>query len=140
MNALPPPLPHAVRTQAERLILVCSAAGAALGGFYLLAVSVCGAVWPCAWKSVTSLPCAGCGGTRAALSLASGDWAGALALNPGAVLLFGVLLALNAYAVLTVAGVLQPLRPVFLRGARWRIAVVAVFAANWIYLLVAGRV
>jgi hypothetical protein len=37
---------------------------------------------PCLWKTLFSVPCLGCGLTRAALLLARGDVGGAAAMNP----------------------------------------------------------
>lgn len=86
------------------------------------------------------MPCAGCGGTRATSMLLVGDLSGALAMNPGAVLaaVFAAVLALYASVVLVFR--LEPLRLPVLRGAMWRFAVLLALAANWIYLLVAGRI
>ena len=39
-------------------------------------------LWICPFRAVTSLPCPGCGLTRAASALASGQWSAALAYHP----------------------------------------------------------
>lgn len=92
----------------------------------------------CPVKSLTGWPCPGCGSARAALALAGFDPAGALAANP---------LAALAWALLVVgglaAGLLSFLRPLpaepraLPAAARW--ALVLAFAANWAYLVWAGR-
>ena len=61
-------------------------------------------VSPCVFHSLTGLPCALCGGTRAARALMSGDFARAVAVNAIAIpamavlLLSGVILILEAIA------------------------------------------
>ncbi len=42
-------------------------------------------VWPCGFREASGLPCAMCGGTRAAGALAAGDWREALEWNALAV-------------------------------------------------------
>jgi hypothetical protein len=73
------------------------------------------------------------------LLLASGEWSGALALNPAAVLLVPLLVAVNLYAIAVLVRRFEPWRPAFLRGGVWRWAVAAVLLGNWLYLLAAGR-
>jgi len=128
-----------VRTKTERLILAVVAAFAFVGAMLLLARRAGLSPSFCTWKGVTGLPCAGCGGTRATSLLLVGDLGGALAMNPGAVFaaLFASVLALYASVVLVFR--LEPLRLPLLRGKMWRFAVLLALAANWIYLLVAGR-
>lgn len=138
--AQPPLLPWQIRTGPERLILIFAACSAVVGSGLLLSLRIGAAGWPCVWKSVCGIPCAGCGGTRAVSLLLCGAWEQALALNPGAVaaVLGLALIALYASAVLVFR--LQPLRPALLRagGLRWFAA--SLLAANWIYLLVCARV
>jgi len=69
-----------------------------------------------------------------------GDLGGALAMNPGAVLAAVFAAALALYASVVLVFRLEPLRLPVLRGAMWRFAVLLALAANWIYLLVAGRI
>lgn len=135
-----PPLPWGVRTGPERLVLVFAVASA-LGGLLLLMARHFGVVaHVCLWKHVTGLPCAGCGGTRAADALLHGDLAAAFVMNPAVSMGILLLVLLAAYAWGVLFFQLEPLRPVFLRGRGWRVAVLATVAANWIYLLWAGRV
>ncbi len=93
----------------------------------------------CPLHALTGVPCPGCGSTRAALALLSGDPVGALAMNP----LFTL-----AFAGGALSGVVAPLwvlargpLPVALgaRGpGRVRAALVAVIALNWAYLILRG--
>lgn len=68
-----------------------------------------------------------------------GDLGGALAMNPGAVFAALFAAALAVYASVVLLFRLEPLRLPVLRGKMWRFAVLLALAANWIYLLVAGR-
>ncbi|MEX1117496.1 MAG: DUF2752 domain-containing protein [Terrimicrobiaceae bacterium] len=79
----PPPLPLGKSERSGRLLFFGCLAG-------LVAWLI---IWPqgapspafCAFHSMTGLPCAFCGGTRAVRSLAEGNWERALYLNPLAV-------------------------------------------------------
>lgn len=136
---IPPPLPWNVRTRLERLVLVFGAASAFWGLLLLMAHHFGVVAHVCLWKRVTGLPCAGCGGTRAADALLHGDLVAAFVMNPAVsagILLFALL---AAYACGVLLFRLKPLRPALLRGQGWRAAVLATLAANWIYLLLAGR-
>lgn len=136
---VPPPLPWVVRTQAERTILLCSAAAFVAGGLVLLVAASNALPLRCAWHSMTGLPCPGCGSTRSLLCLIRGEWLDALAMNPGAVLGLMVLFALNIYAASVLLFRFEPWRlSCAWQGWRWLVA--ASFAANWVYLLMAGRV
>lgn len=134
--SVPPPLPWAVRTGPERLILAVSAAALLLAGFVAVAGFVLPGGWVCGWKSWTGLPCAGCGGTRALQFLGSGRWSEALCLNPGAVLGAAILALANAYALAVLVFRRQPWRPHF---PAWRWAIAGGVAANWVYLLAVSR-
>lgn len=128
------------QTQAERTILLVAAAAGVLGAALVIAVSLGWKLKLCVWKSVTGLPCAGCGATRSMLCLAHGQWSEALALNPGAVL--GVALggALSIYAAAVLLLRLDPWRPAWINARRgcWLLAGAA--AINWAYLIAAARV
>jgi len=92
----------------------------------------------CPLKLVSGLPCPTCGATRTALALAEFDPWTAVRLNPlvtGAwLLLIGGGLAALAY---TQIGRSLPTLPKRLPMAL-RVAVVAVVAVNWVYLMLAG--
>ncbi|MCL5270779.1 MAG: DUF2752 domain-containing protein [bacterium] len=96
----------------------------------------------CLFRLATGCPCPLCGGTHAAAALAHGAWGEAWRFNPlaaagaaGA----GVYVAYAAMAVLANRRV-RATRPLG-RAAGWamRFATGAVVAANWLYLLLAGR-
>ncbi len=132
----PPPLPWAVRTAPERWILIVSAAGVVLFGG-IAALSVFGSTgWICAWRELTGLPCAGCGGTRSLLLLLSGRWMATAQLNPGAALAAMLLVLANLYAAAVLVFRREPWRP-RVRGWRWWVG--GGIAANWLYLLVVSR-
>ena len=137
---VPPPLPWQVRTAPERLILVFAAAAAFVGALLWLAHYSGLGLSLCAWKGMTGLPCAGCGGTRSVAMLLHGDVNSALAMNPAAIVAVAGTLLLTIYAGVVVACRLEPLRPSFLRPKFWRFALLGLLVANWIYLLLAGRV
>lgn len=137
---VPPPLPWEVRTAPERLILVFAAAAAFVGAMLWLAHYSGLGLSLCTWKGITGLPCAGCGGTRSVAMLLGGDVYPALAMNPAAVVAMVGTLLVTIYAGLVVACRLEPLRPTFLRAKFWRFALLGLLVANWIYLLLAGRV
>ena len=94
----------------------------------------------CAIKSMSGIPCATCGSTRAFARLFDLDLAGALAMNPFTTIV-ALLIAVWALADL----VLLPRRKALRVGfsppvGRWvRILAFGAFIANWIYLLAVGR-
>jgi len=90
----------------------------------------------CMFKRVTGYPCATCGGTRAAMTLAKGDVLGAVQLNPLATLLVIGAPLLLAWWVLVPPGATA--------AGRWgrrvrpdvQVAILlAVVIANWAYVL-----
>lgn len=94
----------------------------------------------CAFKAVTGLPCMTCGTTRAFARLFTLDLPGAVSMNPLAV---AVALALVPWGVADL--VLLPRgRAVSLEVSPGlapvvRVAALTLVAANWAYLIVAGR-
>jgi hypothetical protein len=94
----------------------------------------------CVFKGLTGLPCPTCGSTRALGRLAVFDLAGAAAMNPLATLAFGLV---AAWAVVDL--VLLPRRRALSLEVeprlawRLRIAALALFLANWVYLLAVRR-
>lgn len=93
---------------------------------------------PCPLKTITSVPCPGCGTTRAALALARFDPAAAIRFNPLATVAAVLLVAGGLVAgALALAGHKVPHRLPRLPLAV-RLAVVAALGGNWLYLVYAG--
>lgn len=98
---------------------------------------------PCVLKTATGIPCAFCGGTRAALAWARLDFAAAVAWNPLVGIGVWVFGAWWIYCVFAVA----TRRPNRLRldlSARrnlrmFQIAVISALLANWAYVIATGR-
>ena len=135
-SSSPPPLPWKFRTAPERGFLTFAPAAVLVVIAFLLASQYLHLPWVCAWRGMTDLPCAGCGGTRAAVLVWQGEWWRALILNPGVVLGSVVLAAASVYALAVLLFRIEPWRPRF-SGWRWLLA--AVVAANWLYLLTVSR-
>jgi hypothetical protein len=94
----------------------------------------------CAFKAVTGLPCLTCGTTRAFARLATLDLRGAIAMNP---LASAVALALVPWGAADLA-LLRRERALALEispavAPVVRVAAIAIVAANWAYLIAAGR-
>lgn len=136
-TSAPPPLPWAVRSGAERTILLVVAGALVAGGLYLLAAALTGSGWVCAWKSSTGWPCASCGGTRSLALLAAGEWREAVKLNPGVMALVAGVVVAAMYAAAVLVFRFEPWRP---RMPAWRWVLGAAFVLNWVYLVWAGRV
>lgn len=95
---------------------------------------------PCFLRTVTGIPCPGCGGTRAFASLAQGDAARAFAHNPLVVAAAGLVAAWFLCALVSMrmseracAAVRERVRG-FGRG--WLALVIAAVVAHWVYLIV----
>jgi hypothetical protein len=107
----------------------------------LFASALPGALPACPLKSLTGVPCPGCGTTRAALALAHFDFAAAFAVSPLAAAAWCGLIAGGLLAgALALTGRPVPSWPRFGRRGEiaWRVAVVAALAANWVYLVLHG--
>lgn len=93
---------------------------------------------PCQLRTLTGIPCVGCGGTRAIKSLASWDVAAAIQFNPAITLaVFGIALWLLWRLICFCARLKRP----ELAWSRKKVVCAIVLAAllllaNWIYLLV----
>jgi uncharacterized protein DUF2752 len=92
---------------------------------------------PCLFHALVGIPCLTCGGTRALLGLSRFDVGGAFSWNPlaaaaGLLFVLGGLVALGA--ALVGRGVEMPRPTPALRGA-----LALAVAANWVFLVAAGR-
>ena len=94
----------------------------------------------CAFKAVTGLPCLTCGTTRALARLFTLDVPGAVAMNPLAALAGLALVPWGAADLVLLArarALALEISPGLAPAVR--VAAVALVAANWAYLIVAGR-
>jgi uncharacterized protein DUF2752 len=98
-----------------------------------------GLAWPqCPFLVLTGFPCLTCGATRTTIALLHGDFPLALSWNPLAFLALCGVALFDLYALFVLLG-----RGPRLRVVDWtrtektavRIAVIALIALNWIYLL-----
>jgi Protein of unknown function (DUF2752) len=100
--------------------------------------------WPvCLFHTITGHPCATCGATRSAIAFFHGDLFHAWKWNPLAFLAYCSLSIFDVYAFFTLIMRTPRLRIVQLGDHEkkfLRIAIIAVFAVNWIYLLIASPV
>ena len=102
-----------------------------------------GLPWPqCIFHHVTGEPCLTCGATRAAIALFHGNLPTAFALNPLATFAILAAIAFNVYAVIALVCRTWRLRLLLSVRAKFvlRIAVVAIVAAYWLYLVERGLV
>jgi hypothetical protein len=120
----------------HELVWLAVSVAALAGGAAWLAL---GFTWPrCPFLALTGFPCLTCGATRATIALLHGDFPLALSWNPLAFLALCGVALFDLYA-LVVLGSRWPR----LRIVDWtktektaaRIAVIALIAVNWIYLL-----
>ena len=113
-----------------------------LAALSLLAAGALASAFPaalpaCPFKTLTGLPCATCGTTRAALALAHLDLAAAFRWNPLAALALPTFVAAGlAAGALWLLGrdVPEPRPPLAVR-----VVSLAAVAANWVYLLAVRR-
>jgi hypothetical protein len=137
----PDPEAAAAAASGRQLGLLWGAVALVLLAAAPLAPLVAGGLPACPLKSFTGVPCPGCGTTRAALALARLDVAAAFAVSPLAAAAWCGLIAGGLVAgARALAGRPVPSWPRFGRGGEiaWRVAVVGVLAANWVYLLLHG--
>ena len=96
----------------------------------------------CTFKTLTGWPCLTCGMTRSLIALRRLNVAGAFAMNPlvAAAALFAALF--GVYALVAVVFRTRRIRLGLTRRLEMhaiRIAIVVIAAANWLYLIWAGR-
>jgi hypothetical protein len=94
----------------------------------------------CVFKAATGIPCLTCGGTRAVVRLANLDPLGALMMNPVVALAFLVLVpwaVADAVLALRRRSLVLEVGPGLGQALRW--IAVPVLAANWAFLIIAGR-
>jgi Protein of unknown function (DUF2752) len=138
------PRPWGLRFTAPIGRLPLGAVFGAIGGLGAVAVGLLGLdhlpFTVCLFKSLTGLPCPTCGSTRAVGRLVHLDVAGAIAMNPLTTIAIVVVAiwALCDFGLLTRGRALdvevgKPLSRLV------RTLAVAAVAANWLYLLLAGR-
>ena len=90
----------------------------------------------CLFRRVTDTPCPTCGGTRATLAMLTGRPLAAFTLNP----LVAAALLLGAAWIVASLARRRPVAKDLLHDRRaWALGAIAL-AANWTYLLAAGRV
>jgi hypothetical protein len=120
----------------HELVWLAVSVAALVGGAAWLAL---GLAWPrCPFLALTGFPCLTCGATRTTIALLHGDFPLALSWNPLAFLAVGAVALFDLYALVVLLG-----RGPRLRIVDWtktektvvRIAVIALIAVNWIYLL-----
>ncbi|HEY2711981.1 MAG TPA: DUF2752 domain-containing protein [Chthoniobacterales bacterium] len=123
----------------ELLWLVVSLGAVALLGFWLSL----GLPTPhCAFRSLTGLPCPTCGATRAAWQFLHGHFLASFLFNPLAFLAYCIVVAFDLYAFAVLILRAPRLRFTGLTSAERaavRYSVLALLAANWLYLLTFQR-
>jgi hypothetical protein len=124
--------------------LACVFAAAAVAASILAHDVADGAIpFPgCGFKKLTGLACPGCGGTRSLVAIGSGDVLAALAFNPMAAFAWFLSVASVPMAAIDALAAGGRAASWLSRFASTRFAarlLVAAIAANWIFLLVAGR-
>jgi hypothetical protein len=117
-----------------------------LGGFGI-GVAAVAAVWPavgtatghgvpCPLRSLTGVPCPGCGLTTAAVDLVHGHPGASLAANPAILGLAVLTVVMIPLFVLRQAGVLSPPRPWSARvRRRVELVMLVAAAASWVFQL-----
>ena len=102
-----------------------------------------GLPWPlCLFHALTGHPCLTCGATRSAIAFFHGQFISALQSNPLAFLFYCGLFLFNAYALGVCLLRVPRIRVAQLSVAEKKIirgSTVAIFALNWLYLVIAHR-
>lgn len=94
----------------------------------------------CPLRTYAHVPCPGCGMTRAFVRTVHGDLAGALHVSPLGTLLCLGAIGFAAYALVRASVARRPVEVVLTPAEQRvaRVAFVALFAMNWLYLLATG--
>ncbi len=95
----------------------------------------------CAFHSFTGLPCLTCGATRSAWQFLHGHFAAAFLFNPLAFLAICGIMIFDLYAILVLTTRTHRFRLGHFSCSEKllaRVAVIALLAGNWLYLLKAG--
>jgi hypothetical protein len=120
----------------HELVWLALSVGALVGGAIWLTL---GLPWPrCPFLAITGFPCMTCGGTRCTIAILHGDFWTAWRWNPLAFVVLCGVAAFDLYAIVVLVGRGPRLRIVDWAAAEknaTRIAVIALIALNWIYLL-----
>jgi hypothetical protein len=119
----------------RQLGLLGGAVAASMGVLALRAESIAAALPPCAFHSITGVPCPARGAGRAALALARFDLAGAFAASPlAATAWIGFIAGGLAAGAAALAGRALPEIPT--RLPVWqRVTILAVVLVNWSYVI-----
>jgi hypothetical protein len=119
----------------ELVWLSVSVAALVAGGGWLWL----GLAWPrCPLLEMTGYPCLTCGATRCAIAIGHGYFSQAWFWNPLAFVAFSGVVLFDIYAAIVLAARLPRLRLIDWTRAEknaLRVAVIAIIALNWIYLL-----
>ena len=126
-------------TNHELLCLSVSSASLAFAATWF----ALGLPWPvCLFHALTGHPCLTCGATRSAIAFFHGQFLNALQWNPLVFLFYCGLFLFNAYALFVCLLRAPRIRVAQLSVAEKKIIrgwVVAIFALNWVYLVIANR-
>jgi Protein of unknown function (DUF2752) len=125
-------------TNHELLWLSVSSGGLALAATWL-ALKL---PWPiCLFHALTGRPCLTCGATRSAVAFFHAQFFAAFQWNPLAFLFYCALSIFNVYALAVIIMRAPRLRIAYLSASETKIirgSVIAFFALNWVYLLMAN--
>ncbi len=122
----------------ELIWLLVSVTSAALGAAWMAMHMP----WPrCNFRALFGIPCFTCGATRSATALMHGDLTGAWNWNPLATLAMVAIVLFDIYALGVLISRAPRVRISFGR-AKWPLIALlfAAGGANWLYLLLNGRV